>query len=236
MYVWDVDAITRTVTVQRGHLGSTAAAATAGSIIEVAPRFPRWEIMCSMLDEIRSWPPSIFRVDYWSSTLASGLDAIQIPNTYTDATAVLGVFKSPRTGSQRWRRISSVNLQKSLPPGSSTLMVALGETTDTASTYQIAFARPFILDEWELTTDLIDEVGLTETLLDAMAYGVAARLMAAIEVDRTDQDGQGLPRLAEEVKEGSALQLAAAYLQLRDRRLADESVRRIREFPIRYGT
>jgi hypothetical protein len=44
MYIWATDAPTKTLTVQRGFNGTTAAAHTAGAIITVSPRFPRAQV------------------------------------------------------------------------------------------------------------------------------------------------------------------------------------------------
>ena len=52
MYIWATDVPTKTLTVQRGFNGTTAAAHTAGAIITVNPRFPRAQVLESINDEL----------------------------------------------------------------------------------------------------------------------------------------------------------------------------------------
>jgi hypothetical protein len=114
-------------------------------------------------------------------------------------------------------------------------MLNLGEEVNLDTTYQVTFARPFDLSSFALTVDLVDDVGMSDSLLDAIAYGVAARLLVPLEVDRLLMDAQGLPRLAEETAQQAAMQIGVGYLQFRNQRLADESYRLIREHPLRFG-
>lgn len=235
MLVWDVDTTTKTLTVERGMLGSTAAAHSDGDHVEIAPRFPRFEIYTEMRSEILSWPKSLYRVDTWTLDAGLSVDALDIPNSFADTYGVIAAYKSPRPGEEKWARLSSISLMRALPPADSKLMVNLGECTDRTSQYQLVMAMPFDLDEFDLTTDLIEDVGLTEPMLDIVAWGVAGRLLLAAEADRTDSDAQGLPRLAEENPPGQNAQLAGSWFAMRERRLVDETARLIREWPIRYG-
>jgi len=233
MHVWSIDQTAKTVVVERAQLGSSAAAHADNDLVEVSPRFSRWAIYKAIIDEIRSWPTSIYETVTWQMDETSGIDSVSIPNSFSDAYGVIDVFKSPRAGEEKWRRMSTVRLIKDLPNG--LLMLNLGEEVNLDTTYQVTFARPFDLSSFALTVDLVDDVGMSDSLLDAIAYGVAARLLVPLEVDRLLMDAQGLPRLAEETAQQAAMQIGVGYLQFRNQRLADESYRLIREHPLRFG-
>ena len=52
MYVWEANATAKTVVVERGYGGTTAASHTAGDIATVNPRFPRGQMLTALNAEL----------------------------------------------------------------------------------------------------------------------------------------------------------------------------------------
>ena len=52
LYVWDVDTANKTLTVERGFGGTTAASHSSGTVLTVNPKFPRWQVLNALNDEL----------------------------------------------------------------------------------------------------------------------------------------------------------------------------------------
>src|SRR5690606_766429 len=108
MLVWDVDEVTKEATVQRGMLGSAAAAHTTGALIRVEPRFPMVEMMDEVMTEIRSWPTNVYA--RYAGLLDMGANARAIDvlglSGVRDA-HLLRARHSPLPGVQRWSSLNA---------------------------------------------------------------------------------------------------------------------------------
>lgn len=236
LYVWETNDTAKTAVVQRGYLGSTAAAASVDALVEIAPRFARAMIKESIQDEIRSWPDSLYQVFPTTLTVAGGNSGLELSAAFADLIGIVEVFKQPALGSDTWRRMNGVRLLRNLPldASSSGLMLNLGETVTTGMDIQVIMAFPFATDPWNDNTDLETDSGLSPSMLDIVPLGVSARLLTSNEVDRTDMGGQGEARRATEVPINAMIQTGVNHLRLRDRRIAEEAARLLRDYPIRY--
>lgn len=236
VYVWSVDDTANTAVVERGYFGSTAAVASSGTLVEIDPRFPKALIFESIRDEISSWPDTLYRVETKTIDVAGGSDAVEIPGIFEDLIGVIDLVKEPWPTMDAWRRSNSFKVVRNLPFSDvpSGLQLTLGETVSTATTFQVVMAFPFDLSLWELDTKLVEDVGLSVPMLDAIAWGVKARFLMDNEVDRTDMGGEGEPRRADEVPPNSMMQTGVNLLRMRDRRIVEESLRLYRDYPIRY--
>lgn len=233
MYVWDVSSTG--LTVQRGARRSTADDHSDGDIIEIAPRFPRFDIYKALRDEIRSWPPDLYAI--YSFNVTGGADDrgydLTGGGTYS---AIVDVSVAPATGDDTdiWRPVT----WREDPFADTSLFTsgrALFIDTDPGETrnIRVSVARQPILTTWDLDTDVEDDIGLLPTMLDIATHGAAARLLRSREVPRTAMDGQGEPRRSEEVPPGHILQTAAEFDRFKRVRISEE-IRRLREkYPIR---
>ena len=64
-YVWDAQPSTKTLTVERGYLGTTAASHSSGAVLTLNPRFPRQQMLDSVnadIDDLSSTANGLFRV------------------------------------------------------------------------------------------------------------------------------------------------------------------------------
>jgi len=84
MICTDLNAVTNTITVTRGARGTTAAEHEQGSLIKIAPPFPRKVVFDAVKDQINNLFPTLFAVETQS---------VQSSNGYT----LLGTYDSPGT-------------------------------------------------------------------------------------------------------------------------------------------
>lgn len=231
MYVRTATPANKTCTVHRGWLGSTPAAHAENTPIEISPRFPRFIIKNALRDEIRSWGSGIFAID--SFEVVVGVNQRALDLTFLDGNwyQVLSVFRSARAGldADLALRGRTVRHSSGYPGGAFVLDAGVPDGTVVTMTV----ATPFVLDDWEDTTDLVDDCGLQETMLDIPPIGACWRLLSPREITRLDPGTQGEPRSAAEIQAGMIAATARGYKALRDTRLADETYRLRSRYPWR---
>lgn len=235
VYVLDSNRSGGTATVLRQQLGSTAAVHTAGTVVEVNARFPRDQILDTMLEEILSWPSPIYRIVESSPDLAvvegtRGYDLSCLPSDFID---VLKVVRSPdvwvgETSNSSWPDIP-FRVERNMPVGSfpSGAAIFLERSYKSATTVHLIASRPFATGTWNETVDLEATVGLSSSLLDALKYGTLWRLLSTQEIARTDSSANVDSRSEAAVPGLLQTQSAGALMKIRDRRLADEMARLI---------
>jgi len=229
MFVWEVNAGGKTITVQRGMIGTTPAAHEAGALIEVNPRFPQAVIRQALKDELRSWGPRV----YTTTTVE-----LTPTNQAVDLTGVgefhhvLRVVRSPRTGSDLWFPIRYRQLEElNVSDFGSGKALMLDETPETGTRIRVTVARPFVITDMSDNTNLQTTVGVPASMLDILPIGAGYRLMIGREVARTSTEAQGQPRFAAEVPPGHMQQTAIGLKQHRDARLAEEALRLAMRYP-----
>lgn len=234
-YVWSRS--NQTVTVQRGMLGTTAAAHTAGALVEVDPRFPNGLILDEMKAEIASWPRAIYQVDSDDLSLGSGDTAVDFgPTGLID---ILRIYRQPVSSTDdRWPDLA-FSYKRNLPTAdfSTGGAIFLDRSGSSSESFDITvvYSKKFTTSTFVDATDLQATVGLSESLEDALKYGTAWRLLAGREVKRTFTEGQGEPRNSDEVPPGHMASVAQQMRQLRNERLADEAKRLAGMHPWRMG-
>lgn len=233
MYVWNVVTSTNALTVERGWLGTTAASHTAGTVIEVSTRFPQVAIRNALLDELRSWPKSLFRIDTYTASIVSSTTAIDLPiDPFYD---VIDVRRSSNQ-SDRWNRVRNYEIDRHADPNSfpSGQALYIADLIDTACNLQIVYSAPFDLDYFDNGIDMQIDCGLEDGMCDIPPIGAAWRLLAPREIKRTFTEAQGEARHAEEVPAGITMQTAAQLKRLRDQRIIEESDRLAQSKAIRW--
>jgi hypothetical protein len=228
MYVWDYDPTTKTVTVQRGMLGSVATTHDTGALIQVQPRVSKYDVLVQLRDDIRSWPPSLFvptTAELTEGTTSRGYDLAGIGEVIrplrvrvTDPSAT-----SPHDASG-WRYVANAD-PSDYPSGK-----ALVFDNPATSAVQFVYAAPFDTLVFDLDTPLA-QVGLTEHQYEIPVLGAAARLVR--EAPRTDTRAQGQSRLAEEVPPMHLTNTSKSLMKMRDDRIHQEIARLRETYPQR---
>lgn len=222
-------------TVSRGWLGTTAAAHSSGTMAEVQPRFPRYQILKALRDEIQSWPDSLYQI---ATVQLSGSTTTRAYNLtgVTDFHRIIEVRRSPYSTSTSWPVVRNYTVDRYANASDFTSGVALfvGEDFSEAVDLRVTYAAPFDLLTFDETTDVQNDVGLANSMLDIPVLGAAWRLLAPREAKRTFTEAQSEPRLSEEVPPGSTIRAAAGLKMLRDQRIDEEAARLAKKTPLHW--
>lgn len=230
-YIWEADTATKTLTVQRGYNGTTAAAHTAGAMVTASPRFPRAQVLESINDEIAdisSPMHGLFQVKTLNITY-NGTDRMI---NLTGATNVIDLLSvSVKYLSDDYPLARKVKLVRDLP------------TDDFASGFALKFdqnvypgrlrvvyksAYSGVNDE---STSLTTTCGIQDSIIDIVTIGTQLRLMAPREIKRNFTESQGDTRRAEEVGPGAITASVSNLRQLRKDRITAEAARLARAYP-----
>lgn len=232
MYVWEANTTSKTVTVERGFGGTTAASHSAGAIATVNPRFPRHQVLTALnseLSDLSSPMNGLFQMKTVDVSYNGSDRMVNLPNV----TSMIDLFDVRfRYLTDDWPVIRAVRLMRDMP------------TADFASGFALAFDqnlmsgdyRVFYKDAYgafstEATT--CASVGAGSNLEDLLVLGAQIRVMAGREVKRNFIESQGDTRRSEEVPAGSITNSINNLLRLRRDRIQAEAARLARQYPLR---
>lgn len=215
----------KTVTVQRHVRGTVAGSHAAGAQVFINPRFPRFNILNTMREEVLSWPQNIYRVEILTTVVPHFTSGISIQSLTThEVTTVKNVWQV-RTGNpdNRFVRMSGWRFEKEL----GTLWLRKPSNTY-ADQYEIlagtkidpANASP----SWSEVTD-VALIGISDSMVDILKYGSAWRLIQGREPKRLFTEEENESRNAQDVPVQANTGLAAQMKKLRDTRLGEEMFR-----------
>lgn len=232
MYIWSANPGTKTLTVERGYNGSTAATHSAGALITVNPRFPRSQMLEAINDELAdlgSPVNGLFQVktvdiDYDGSspmidlTGMSGIDDI--------------ISVSVRYLTDDYIPVRRYRLVRNVPtddfPSGTALRFDQGIY---AGRLRIVYKSPFTALTAE-SQDVTTVGGLPATCEDILNLGLQIRLMSPREIKRNFTESQGDTRRADEVPAGSVANSMTALMRLRRDRITAEAQRLVRQYPV----
>lgn len=222
----------KTLTVVRGHLGTTPVAHDDGAQVEINPRFPKVYIKRYLQQEINSWGTRLYRVGALNISFSATSRIYDLG--VTDFISVLDVRLSPypgrttRPNAYRWTILRDLDIEDF---ASTTAIQFLGNYPTTGRA-RIKIAQQFDVSTWEDET-IVENLGLSTSMVDIPPIGAAWRLMSAKEVGRTDMTSQPEPRRSEEVPAGHIASVAAQLKKLRDDRIEEERWTLMNRFPLR---
>lgn len=230
-YVWEVNSGTKTLTVERGFNGTTAAAHTAGAIITANPRFPRAQMLEAVNDELADlsspmhglYQVKSFDIDYNGSDefinlppVAAILDVISVHVRYT---------------SDDYIQVRKFKLVRDMPTDDFSSGFALRFEQDVRQgRLRIVYKAPFTALTAE-TQNLSTFAGLPSTCEDIVNLGVQIRMMAPREIKRNFTESQGDTRRADEVTAGSVSNSVTNLIRMRRDRITAEAARLHRQYP-----
>jgi hypothetical protein len=224
------------VVVMRGFYGTTPAAIADDEVIEVGPRYSPLQILTHLRAELRSLPPTLYRVEHVVAPLPSRSRRARLGQA--DAYRPLEVRRSADTrydsGRDNFPEVRGCTIERTGPAGSQGQWLSTPEPFDCSHTLYIALAVPFIFDEdIDVDIDLVDDVGMSQSMLDIPLWGTVARLLSFQEVRRQDITRHDQQTTEQSTPALAAVQAANVYFRMRDSRIVDEIHRLDALWPMR---
>ena len=237
MYVWATVPASKTVTVQRGWEGSTAAAHTSGAIVRVNPKVSDFDIFSAMNDELRSLSSPLnglykvgTPVDLTYSAAVSGYDLTGV-SEFIDILEVRYDTPGPALD---WPVVRRWDVARNMPTAdfASGSALILHEGGYPGQSVRVRFSQPFTL--MSTAADNVETVtGLPSTAVDILPMGAAIRLHAGKPLRRSQTDTQGDTRRAAEVTTQDTLMAPNGLRSLYRTRVLEEAARLRNQFPPR---
>lgn len=249
MRVLSVDTSAKELEVIRGWEGTTAAAHTTGTAIEINPRFSSADVFEAMQDEVAGLPETLYRVDQHQAAVALGQDTIELPATWvnlyglidarqfiTDPITTTGVDRTswPRIEGRIVRGVAATWTEGPTSGIYFRPRKRISNYAGTAIAGHVYFtaALPFDLTSFTVADDLVADFGMQPSMLDIVKMGVMLRLLPNEEIARSDRRGQDENRRASEVPVGAALSSWRTMFATYSRRRQEEANRLRSLYPI----
>jgi hypothetical protein len=239
MRVMAVDRVSRQATVIRGYEGSSSMSHSTGDEVTVNPRFTGLAIYETLIDELSSWGPDLYRVVARTESVADSQDVIDLPSSWRGIYGLIDVRRQwSDEDADSWPRLTG-RLQRGVPgtwtggPTSGSLF-RMYPPVRAGSVYLLA-AAPYNIDAISWTSDLVDDIGMSASQLDVLDMGIKWRLLGDSEASRSARIAQDTPRRAEEVPPRAASDEATRLYPLYVRRKQEEVDRLRWQYPLRYG-
>lgn len=230
-YIWEADNGTKTLTVERGYAGTTAASHSAGALIKTSPRFPRAQLLEAINDELADL-----------SSPVNGLFAVKTvdidyngSDTMIDFTGVTNVIDllsvSVRYLTDDYPVARKVRLVRDVPTDDFPSGLALRFDQGVfPGRLRIVYKAPYTAASSE-STNLVTASGVQESVIDLLVLGCQIRMMAPREIKRNFTESQGDTRRAEEVGAGAVAGSITNLMRMRRDRIIAESARLKRAYP-----
>lgn len=232
VYIWEAVSGSKTVTVERGYMGTTAAAHTAGAVITLNPRFPKAQMLEALnqdIDDLSSPLNGLYRIvstdiDYNGSDRQIDL---------TGATSVLDLIDVRlRYLDSDYPVIRMTRLQRDLPTTdfASGFAIVFDESV-MAGSLRVRYKTPF--SRVSTISDSIQSVANIPTAMeDILELGVMSRVLSVREVKRNFIESQGDTRRSDEVGAGAMRDSFSNILRLRRDRIIAEAAKLARQYPL----
>lgn len=232
MYVWEVTG-SKTVTVERGWGGSTAATHADASLVTVNPKFSAFTVLNELnadLDDLSA--NGLFAVETDVVTYSSAINGYEL--TPTSSIIEILQLKYDESGpAKQWPEIKSWKLRRASDTTdfASGYAIVLYDAGQDGSAIRVTYAAPFT--KFSTLASTISSTGLPATAYDLPPLGAALRLQAFREPQRNFNEAQSAPRRAGEVPPGSQLSAGAGLRQIRRDRVRVESSRLRKAWPVK---
>ena len=232
VYVWEAVSGSKTLTVERGYMGTTAASHTVGAVVTLNPRFPKAQMLEALnqdIDDLSSPLNGLFRVvstsiDYNGSDRQTDL---------TGATSVIDLIDVRlRYLDSDYPVIRATSLQRDLPTADfpSGFAIVFDESV-MAGSLRVRYKAPFSRVS-ALTDSLQSVANVSTTMEDILELGVMSRVLSVREVKRNFIESQGDTRRSDEVGSGAMRDSFSNILRLRRDRIIAEAAKLARQYPL----
>ena len=231
MYVWEVNAGSKTATVDRAYNGTTAAAHASGAVVTVNPKFPRAQVLEAVnaeLDDLSSPMNGLYQVKSLDEDYNGSWAMLPLPTTDRIIDLVKVELRYIATDYPALRRI---RLIRDLPNDDFSSGYALRfDEPVRAGRIHVVYKTPFT----NVTTDsqnLQNIAGLPASCEDIVMMGAQIRLVSPREVKRNFTESQGDTRRAEEVAAGVVASSVNSLIRMRRDRIIAEAAKLSRQYP-----
>lgn len=224
VYVWDVVHASRSVTVERAQIGSTAQSHDANTIVTVNPRFPQYAIFEALKQEFRDLSASgLFQMK--TKTLTTSASSFVYDLAADDVIDVYDVRYDESGPENRYPRLPFRWMY-----GAPTSEIPYGPAlwipgTVTSGRKLQVWYKAKLGDLTSLDDNVEVVTGIAPTAVDIAPFGAAARLVGVRETRRVQFEAQPETRRPEEVPVGSTTRAAQTLLAYRQQRLTEELTR-----------
>jgi len=232
MYVWQADAASKQLTVERGYGGSSAATHAADVSTVTNPRFPRHQVfnhLNSDLADLSSPVNGLFQM----KTLDIAYNGSDRMVNLTNVTDIIDLYDVRyRYLNDDYPIIRNVRLLRNMPTTdfASGLVLAL-DSFVRAGTLRVLYKAPY--SPFASLSTTVADVGGSSSLEDVLVYGAQIRMMAGREVKRNFTESQGDTRRGEEVPPGAIANSMLQLQRMRRDRITAEAARLNRAYPVR---
>lgn len=234
MYVTAWVTATKTATVIRGFLGTTASAGTTSTLVRVNPRVPTPAIYDTILDEVRSWDENLFNIEKEALSFASDVTSVQANPTLVPYRLL---YARPRpdnsTDVRTWVNALLVR-GEAVSQFSSTYSVQVEYSFGSATIIDVAYAVPFNITGITNSSSL-ETVGLTSGMFEILKWGSLARIVMGKEINRLDPTSVNRPDFDQAVPAMSLIQTGMQFMKFRDTAYNREARRLLGSWPRRFN-
>jgi hypothetical protein len=206
MLVTAANTSTRTLTIARGHTGTTAAAHADEATITINPTFPRKSVFDAVSDNIVRLYPTLYNVTTLTTTANSTYQEVA-----ESTVEVLSSYVQNASGEQYTS--AGIELLKNFPPSTTNTAVQFYNTSNGKTVYLVV-KRKFVRPSAE-TDDLSTTCLLEDEYQQIVMVGAVADIVGATDIDATTQEFITEKLAAENYPVGSGERLRNALLRLR---------------------
>jgi hypothetical protein len=231
-YIWEATSGSKTVTVERGYMGTTPASHTAGAITTLNPRFPKSQMLEALnqdIDDLSSPLNGLFRVVSTSIDYNGSDRQIDL----TGATGVIDLIDVRlRYLNSDYPVLRMTRLQRDLPTSDfpSGFAIVFDETA-MAGSLRVRYKAPFSRVS-TISDNLQTVANIPTTMEDILELGVMSRMLSVREVKRNFIESQGDTRRSDEVPAGAMRDSFSNILRLRRDRIIAEAAKLARQYPL----
>lgn len=234
MLVTAVDESLAQASVIRGWNGTTAAAHDGGTAAWINPRVTGVDIYDHLINEVASWPDSLFRVHAEVLTVVEDQHLVELPATFANVQSVIDVRRQLTDDDlTRWPRCDFLEVRvadhddftasgfivRILPP------LAAGEI-------YVQAKLPFDIDGIAIDADLAD-YGFDAGLAALAELGAKVSLLYDAEISRSQRDTIDATANAQAVPPLAAAQAARTLRDLYQMKRAEQIYRLRAQYPVR---
>tara|TARA_Y100000004_G_scaffold70801_1_gene79606 strand:- start:365 stop:1306 length:942 start_codon:yes stop_codon:yes gene_type:complete len=183
--VENINTVARTLTVERGRLGSTAAEHLTGTDIIIKPKYPRINVANAIGDQVVGLFPALYAVKKTTLTTSS-TQFVEMP---AGTQRILQAKIDNSTAGSSTTVYSDVPLEllTDFTPSSTECAVQFPSTPTSGKSVFVVYASKFTRPTTE-ATDLNATSGLEDFHEQIVMVGAIAQLLSELDVDVTTQD------------------------------------------------